>query len=135
MARWISCTARQRLAAGQGELGLGLPAGTSPGGPLEITSSPMRHLWEALCRAYDVLGFAQATGGDEAFRQLVLARIIEPVSKQDSLRVLQEAGVDAVSYPTLNRRLPVYATQAWRAAAVRGVRRACRAGASLPGAV
>ena len=114
MARWISCTARQRLAAGQGELGLGLPAGTSPGGPLEITSSPMRHLWEALCRAYDVLGFAQATGGDEAFRQLVLARIIEPVSKQDSLRVLQEAGVDAVSYPTLNRRLPVYATQAWR---------------------
>ncbi len=54
------------------------------------------------------------SGRDEAFRQLVLARIIEPVSEQDSLRVLQEAGVDAVSYPTLNRRLPVYATQAWR---------------------
>jgi hypothetical protein len=48
------------------------------------------------------------------FRQLVLARIIEPASKQDSLRVLAEAGVEAVSYPTLNRRLPVYATQAWR---------------------
>lgn len=27
------------------------------------------------------------------FRQLVLARIIEPASKQDSLRVLEEAGV------------------------------------------
>jgi hypothetical protein len=35
-----------------------------------------------------VLGFGQATAGDEAFRQLVLARIIEPASKQDSLRVL-----------------------------------------------
>jgi hypothetical protein len=110
----LKAAARQRLAAGQGELDLGLPAGTAPGGPLEITSSQMRHLWEALCRAYDVLGFAQAAVDDEAFRQLVLARIIELVSKQDSLRVLQEAGVDTVSYPTLNRRLPVYAKEAWR---------------------
>jgi hypothetical protein len=74
----------------------------------------MRHLWEALCRAYDILGFAEAAEGDEVFRQLVLARIIEPASKADSLRVLQEAGVDAVSYPTLNRRLPAYAREAWR---------------------
>ena len=48
------------------------------------------------------------------FRQLVLARIIEPTSKQDSLRVLQEVGIDAVSYPTVNRRLPVYARAEWR---------------------
>ena len=74
----------------------------------------MGHLLDALCRAYDVLGFGQATGGDEVFRQLVLARIIEPVSKQDSLRVLAEAGVDAASYPTLNRHLPAYAKQPWR---------------------
>ena len=41
------------------------------------------------------------------FRQLVLARIIEPTSKQDSLRVLAEVGVDPVpSYATLKRRLP-----------------------------
>jgi hypothetical protein len=39
----LKAAARQRLAAGQGELDLGLPAGTSPGGPLEITSSQMRH--------------------------------------------------------------------------------------------
>ena len=32
------------------------------------------------------------------FRQLVLARVIEPASKQDSLRVLEEAGTDAVPY-------------------------------------
>ena len=28
--------------------------------------------------------------------------------------MLAEAGVDAASFPTLNRRLPVYAKQAWR---------------------
>jgi hypothetical protein len=50
--------------------------------------------WDALCRGFDVLGFADATGGDEVFRQLVLARIIEPTSKLDSLRVLAEAGID-----------------------------------------
>jgi len=38
---------------------------------------------------------------------LVLARIIEPVSKLDSLRVLEEAGVAAASYRTVKRRLPV----------------------------
>ena len=110
----LKAAARQRLAAGQGELDLGLPAGASAGGPLEITSSRMGHLWEALCRAYDVLGFGQAAGGDEVFRQLVLARIIEPASKQDSLRVLAEAGVAAASYATLNRRLRAYAQDSWR---------------------
>src|SRR2546421_7940380 len=87
----------------------------------------MGHLHDALCRAYDLLGFGQATGGDEMFRQLVLARIIEPTSKQDSLRVLAEARVDAASYPTLNRRLPVYARESWR----RGLAKACAARASL----
>ena len=48
------------------------------------------------------------------FRQLVLARIIEPVSKLDSLRVLDEAGVTPASYRTLKRRLPVYAQEEWR---------------------
>jgi hypothetical protein len=123
----LKAAARQRLAAGQGEFDLGLPAGVSPGRPLEIASSRMGHLWDALSRAYDVLGFGQATGGDEVFRQLVLARIIEPTSKQDSLRVLQEAGVDGPSYPTLNRRLPAYAKEPWR----RGIAAACAAHAAL----
>jgi hypothetical protein len=123
----LKAAARQRLAAGQGELDLGLPARASSGGPLEIASSRMWHLWDALCRAYDMVGFGQVTGGDEVFRQLVLARIIEPASKQDSLRVLQEAGVDAASYPTLNRRLPAYAKDSWR----RGLATACAAHAAL----
>jgi len=36
----------------------------------------MGHLWDALYRAYDALGFPQATDGDEVFRQLVPTRII-----------------------------------------------------------
>ena len=59
---------------------------------MPITSTRMAHLWDALAHAYDVLGFAAAAGGDEVFRQLVLARIIEPTSKLDSARVLEEVG-------------------------------------------
>jgi hypothetical protein len=64
--------------------------------------------------AYDQIGLGLAARSDEVFRQLVLARIIEPASNQDSLRVLAGAGVDAPSYPTLNRRLPAYAADSWR---------------------
>jgi Transposase DDE domain len=109
----LKAAARQRLAAGQGELDLGLEA-AAPGGPLPITASRMGALLDALGRAYRVLGFDQASGGDEVFEQLVLARIIEPVSKADSARVLEEAGVAPASYPTVNRRLRVYAKDSWR---------------------
>jgi hypothetical protein len=109
----LKAAARQRLAAGQGELGLGLDT-AARGAPLPITSSRMAHLWDALAHAYRVLGFEEAAGGDAAFAQLVLARIIEPSSKLDSARVLEEAGISAPSYRTLLRRLPVYAKQAWR---------------------
>ena len=88
----LKAAARQRLAAGQGELDLGLDAGAA-GGPLPIRASRMGCLLDALEHAYRVLGLAGAAGRDEVFGQLVLARIIEPVSKADSLRVLEEAGV------------------------------------------
>jgi hypothetical protein len=125
----LKAAARQRLAAGQGELDLGLTLAeaAASGGPLEIVSSRMGHLWDALTAAYESLGFADATGGDEVFRDLVLARIIEPTSKQDSLRVLDEVGVRPASYPTLNRRLPVYAQESWR----HGLAAACAAHAGL----
>jgi hypothetical protein len=118
----LKAVARQRLAGGQEEFDLGLGGvaasqGGPPragGAPLPITSSRMGHLWEALSRGYDVLGFDRAAGGDEVFRQLVLARIIEPTSKLDTGRVLEEVGIAPASFPTINRRLPVYAEQAWR---------------------
>jgi hypothetical protein len=109
----LKAGARQKLAAGQGVLDLGLDAG-APGGPLPIISSQMGCLLDALSRGYDVLGLAAATGGDEVFRQLVLARIIEPVSKLDSARVLEEAGVPPVPYRTVTRRLGVFAAESWR---------------------
>ena len=109
----LKTVARQRLAAGQGELDLGLDT-SARGGPLPITASRMGHLLDSLERAYQVLGFADATGGDEVFAQLVLARIIEPVSKLDSARVLEEAGAAAASYRTVTRRLRAYARDSWR---------------------
>jgi hypothetical protein len=113
----LKAAAAQRLAGGQQELELGMDPGEAAAvgpGPLPIVASRMGYLWEGLCRAYDLLGFADATDGDAVFRDLVLARIIEPTSKQDSLRVLAEVGVEAMSYRTLNRRLPGYATDTWR---------------------
>ena len=109
----LKAAAQQRIAAGQLELSLGLGS-PGPAGPLPITSSRMGHLVDAIGRGYRVLGFEDAAGGDEVCRHLVLARIIEPVSKLDSLRVLQEAGVKPASYRTLKRRLPTYAQEQWR---------------------
>ncbi len=71
-------------------------------------------LLDALAPAYDVLGLGAAAGGDEVFRGLVLARIIEPASKLDSLRDLEEAGPTAASYRTVLRRLPAYAEEAFQ---------------------
>ena len=88
--------------------------GAAPGGPLPITASRMGCLLDALSHAYGMLGFGLACGGDEVFAQLVLARIIEPVSKIDSLRVLAEAGVAPPSYATLKRRLRAYAREGFR---------------------
>jgi Transposase DDE domain len=122
----LRVVAAQRIAAGQSELDLGLEAGAAAG-PLEIVGSKAAHLWDGLGRVYDTLGFAAAAGGDEVFRALVLARIIEPTSKLDALRVLEEAGVEAPSYATLKRRLPVYATPSWRQA----LSAACAAHAAL----
>ena len=54
-------------------------------------------LLDALQHAWRRLGVDQATAGDKVLFQLVLTRIIEPVSKLDSARVLEEAGVAPAS--------------------------------------
>ncbi len=55
----LKAAAAQRIVEGQAELdlGLSLAEAAASGGPLEIASSRMGHLWDALSRAYDVLGF------------------------------------------------------------------------------
>lgn len=111
----LRAAGEEKIAAGQTVLDLGI--GEAPAvGPLPITASRMAVLWDALDGAYRRLGFDTATGGDAVFRDLVLARIIEPTSKLDSLRVLEEVGRVAQSYRTITRRLPVYAKPVWRQA-------------------
>ncbi len=123
----LKAVARQRLAAGQGQLSLGPGFGGQAEDVLPITSSRMGHLLDALSHAYRVLGFDRAAGGDEVFFQLVLARVIEPTSKLDAPRVLEEAGQAAASYATVKRRLPAYAKDSWR----RSLSAACAAHAGL----
>jgi hypothetical protein len=108
----LRAVARQRLHAGQDSLDFG--DGRPDGEALPITSTRSKHLWDALCLGYDRLGFDVACGQDEVFKALVLARLIEPTSKLATSRVLDEIGVAAPSYPTINRRLPRYATDEWR---------------------
>jgi hypothetical protein len=110
----MKAAAAERLAAGPKQfwnLGVAGPPGSEP---LPITSSQMTPLQGGLCAAYWVLGFESITMGDIVFRDLVLARIIEPTSKIDAARVLSEVGVEPASYATIKRRLPVYAQSTWR---------------------
>ena len=74
----------------------------------------MGHLVGAFEHGYRALGLDDAAAGDEVFWHLAPARIIEPTSKVDSLRVLDEAGVAPPSYGSVKRRLPAYAEGAWR---------------------
>nr|WP_255443555.1 IS1634 family transposase [Tessaracoccus sp. MC1679] len=72
--------------------------GREPAGPVvERTSSEL--LWPVLTDAYERLGFDQIN--DEVFKALVTARIIEPTSKQDTLRVLGDLGLPVPHLNTL----------------------------------
>ncbi|WP_202798455.1 IS1634 family transposase [Citricoccus sp. CH26A] len=115
--------ARQKIQADQLAFDLDLhtdgtrtvPAkGAGPGGGLVLHGTRPRVLWEVLEAAYDRIGFSAAVD-DEILKQLVLARIIEPTSKLDSLRVLAELNVEAVpSYATLKRHLARCVQDDWR---------------------
>ena len=108
----LKAVARQRLHANQDSFDFG--DGRPEGEALPITSTRSRHLWDALCLTYTGLGFDTACSHDEVFQALVLARVIEPVSKLDTIRVLEEIGIVAPSYRTIVRRLPGYASDEWR---------------------
>jgi hypothetical protein len=47
--------------------------------------------------AHRVLGLDEAAGGDGVFRQLVLARIIEPASRIDSFEPAQAGNVGSAA--------------------------------------
>ena len=104
--RVLMTQARRRLHEGQETLDLeivGLEDEGVPQRPGLITSKRSALLWQVLTQAYARLGFDAID--DEAFAQLVLARIIEPTSKADSVRVLNEIGVASTSLRTMFRAL------------------------------
>ena len=74
------------------------PVAARARGP-KVVSQRSQLLWDVLARAYTDLGFDELQ--DAAFQQLVLGRIIEPTSKADTIRVLDELGVEHVSRRTL----------------------------------
>lgn len=55
-------------------------------------------MWEVLETPYADLGFDVLA--DKAFKQLVLARIVEPTSTADTIRVFEDLGVAHASLRT-----------------------------------
>ena len=107
--------ARGNLYPGQGELTLeGVSARPPDGQPatVDITSKSNAVLWRVLQTAYTDLGFDVVD--DDAFEQLVLARLIEPTSKAQVPRVLGDLGLESVSTRTLFRSLARAQEQGYR---------------------
>lgn len=72
--------------------GRGRPRSSAVGSGV-VVGQPARLLWQVLREAYQRLGFECL--GDETPLKIALARIVEPTSKIDALRVLDKLGVDA----------------------------------------
>ena len=106
-------TSERRAPAGQQVLDAGDAAAASapprrgrrPAAGIDgqVVTTASLVLWQVLTDAYRRLGFDRLA--DEAFRAMVLARIIEPTSKTDSLRVLAEIGAPCPSVRTLSASL------------------------------
>ena len=84
----------------------GLLTASAPVGTDAVVESKRSGLlWDVLHGVYTHLGLGDATGGDRAFEQMVLARLIEPTSKAQVPRVLGDLGLESVSVRTLFRSL------------------------------
>ncbi|HCM94892.1 MAG TPA: IS1634 family transposase [Glutamicibacter sp.] len=74
---------------------------TGTTGAAKVVASPATELWDILTAAYARLGFEVLD--DEGFRAMVLARLIEPTSKADTIRVLDDICAPHPSLRTLFR--------------------------------
>jgi transposase len=70
---------------------------------IKLGHTASRLLYNTLSSQYDLLGFDSL--GDEDFRRLCIARLVEPTSKLDSIRVLADLGIDGGSEDRLYRCL------------------------------
>ncbi|WP_420492511.1 IS1634 family transposase [Buchananella felis] len=131
--------AREKLHPGQLELDLDLSSGwadSAPGGLedyRQAASSAARvvgHrsglLWQILCDAWRDLGFDQAVG-DEAFKQIVLARLIEPTSKSAIAAMLTSLGLESFDSRTHFRALARCVERDYRCALARAALAHCLA--------
>ena len=83
-------------------LSAGVPKG-APVAPGRTAATSSRLLYDVIGGIYDWVGFDVVD--DAVFRDLVIARIVEPTSKVDSLRVLADLGAEPMSYKTIQRHL------------------------------
>ena len=100
--------ARQRLQASQLELFPDTQSSLRVG----IRQSFSGLLWNTLREQYRQLGFSKLE--DEVFEALCIARIVEPTSKLDSLRVLADMGIGPIDRNKLYRSLAKAAEQDYR---------------------
>ncbi len=93
---------QDKLHANQPTLDLPAQSGVRPGVAV-IEAKSSRLLVEVVRGSWERLGFDVVD--DEAFFQLVLARLVEPTSKLDSLRVIAELGLTPVHRNTFTNAL------------------------------
>lgn len=112
--------AKDKITGDQLQLDLQIPVpaatpaekpAAAPAGPV-VTGTSSQLLWEVLEGTYDRIGFN--TVGDDTFKKLVLARLVEPTSKADTLRVLDEIGAPAPGLRTIWRTLAACIEKDWR---------------------
>ncbi len=82
------------------------------GGPGRVVGTQARVLFDALTGVYTGLGFDRV--GDAVFRDVVIARVVEPTSLLDTARVLSDLGQQPASYATMKRTLARAATGGYR---------------------
>lgn len=90
------------------------PSGSSAvvAGAGRTVGTSSRLLYDVIGAVYDRLGFDAVA--DAVFRDLVIARIVEPTSKADSMRVLADLGANVVSYRTIQRHLATIGPSGYR---------------------
>ena len=105
--------AKTKIQAGQLAFDLDALAPAPVTAAPTVVGSRSRVLWEVLEQAYANLGFDKV--GTDTFKRLVLARVIEPTSKVDTIRVLSELGLPSPSLRTIWRTLARSVKEDWRA--------------------
>ena len=93
---------REKMQANQPMLDITVDGGVRPGVAV-VDAKRSQLLVDVVRDSWQRLGFDVVD--DEAFFQLVLARLVEPTSKLDCLRVVAELGLTPVHLSTVKRCL------------------------------